>query len=51
MQSKPLEVFEMMHCCLSGCCFFLARLAICEVDVVIRGPKEQTAIFDVEDDR
>ena len=38
-KSKPLEVFEMMHC-LSGICQFLARLAICEVDVVIRGPKE-----------
>ena len=47
-KSKRLEVFEMMLCCLLGICQCqLARLAICEVDVVIRGPKELCDFFDV----
>lgn len=47
-KSKRLEVFEMMLCCLLGICQLLARLAICEVDVVIRGPKDLCDFFDVE---
>ena len=38
----------MMLCCWLGICQLLARLAICEVDVVIRGPKDLCDFFDVE---